>query len=123
MALDQTNKGGDKSIRISDEVIASIAAIAIQDIAGVVKNTDSGKLNSKKLTKNVKSEVKDGGIVVDMDVAVEYGTNIPEIAWEIQRKVKKAVESMTGLSVLRANINVKDVKLPEELTDAEGNKE
>lgn len=112
MALEQTNKGGEKSIRISDEVIASIAAIAIKDVAGVVDFTESEKLSSKKITKNVKSEMKDGGITVDLDVAVEYGVNIPEIAWEIQRKVKKAVESMTGLSVLRANVYVKDIKLP-----------
>lgn len=112
MALEQTNKGGEKSIRISDEVIASIAAIAIKDVSGVVDFSESGKLSSKKITKNVKSEMKDGGITVDMDVAVEYGVNIPEIAWEIQRKVKKAVESMTGLSVLRANVCVKDIKLP-----------
>ena len=111
MSLKQPNNTSEKAIRISDEVIASITAIAIQDVNGAVGVSAANKLESKNILRNVSTEMKDGGIIVNTDVVVEYGANIPEVSWEVQRKAKKAIESMTGLTVQRVNVNVRDVAL------------
>ena len=47
-------------------------------------------------------------------IIVEYGARIPDVAFEIQNRVKKAVESMTGLEVLEVNVHVQGVNLPDE---------
>lgn len=113
MPLKQSKDNSEKAIRISDEVIASITAIAIQDVSGAV-GVSSAKLESKNILRSVSTEMKDGGIIVNTDVVVEYGANIPEVSWEVQRKTKKAIESMTGLTVQRVNVNVRDVMLPDQ---------
>ena len=47
---------------------------------------------------------------IDIDIVVEYGANMPEVAWEIQGKIKKAVESMTGLIVEKVNVFIKGIE-------------
>ena len=46
---------------------------------------------------------------IDVNIIVEYGIRIPDVAFEIQNRVKKAVESMTGLKVTQINVNVQGV--------------
>jgi len=55
---------------------------------------------------------------IDIYIIVEYGAKIPEVAWEIQEKVKNAVESMTGLKVNQININVQGIKFEKEQTES-----
>ncbi len=57
---------------------------------------------------------------IDVNIIVEYGIRIPDIAFEIQNRVKKAVESMTGLEVLEVNVHVQGVNLPEDNISTEG---
>ena len=66
----------------------------------------SGK---KNLTKGVKVDVGDKDAKIDVNIIVEYGARIPEVAFEIQSRVKKAVENMTGLKVLEVNVHVQGV--------------
>lgn len=124
MALEKANSTGIGSVKISDDVIATVSAIAIEDIEGVCGLAEGGKtlaFGIKTPSKAVRAEMKDNFVVVDLDISVNYGANIPEVAWEVQGKVKKAVESMTGLVVQKVNVNVKDIKLevaePEEKTE------
>ncbi len=119
MSLKQPKNNSEKAIRISDEVIASITAIAIQDVNGAVGVSLANKLESKNILRSVSTEMKDEGIIVNTDVVVEYGVNIPEVTWEVQRKTKKAIESMTGLTVHRVNVNVRDVMLPDQKKEEE----
>ena len=67
----------------------------------------SGK---KNYAKGVKVEITDNKIAkIDLNIIVEYGARIPEIAFEIQTKVKKSVETMTGLKVSSVNVNIQGV--------------
>lgn len=108
------------NIRIADEVVSIIAGLAAADVKGVA-GMSSGiaggiaeMIGRKNMTKGVKVDVKGNEVTIDLYIVVEYGSRIPEVAWEIQEKVKKAVETMTGLKVLNANIHVQGVHIQKE---------
>ena len=130
--LDEEIKSGNEGIKIADDVVAVIAGMAISEIQGVagmsggfaggISEVFSGK---KNLSKGVKVDVVENRAKIHVNIIVEYGTRIPDIAFEIQNKVKKAVESMTGLNVEEVNVNVQGVKTEtaKEATVEENNKE
>ena len=103
-------------VKISNDVVAVIAGVAVSEVAGIA-NMQSGfasgiseVLSGKKnRTKGIKVEVEDNTTKIDVNIIVEYGTRIPDIAFEIQNRVKKAVESMTGLQVEEVNVHVQGV--------------
>ena len=63
----------------------------------------------KNLAKGIKVEVTEKNARIDVNIIVEYGARIPDVAFEIQTRVKKSVESMTGLKVLEVNVHVQGV--------------
>lgn len=103
-------------IKISNDVIAIIAGVAVSEVAGVsgmsggfaggISEVLSGK---KNLSKGIKVEAEEKTAKIDVNIIVEYGTRIPDVAFEIQNRVKKAVESMTGLKVEEVNVHVQGV--------------
>lgn len=109
----------DTSLKISDEVVAIIAGIATNEVKGVVGMSGglvggiSEILGKKNFAKGIKVEVGDKVATIEIYIIVEYGVRIPDVAWEIQNKVKQSVEEMTGLSVLKVNIHVQGVKVGE----------
>ncbi|KJS00703.1 MAG: alkaline-shock protein [Peptococcaceae bacterium BRH_c4a] len=114
---EQTGLG---SIRIADEVVRIIAGLAATEVQGVV-GMSSGvvggiaeMLGRKNMSKGVKVEVGEKEAAVDMFVVVEYGTRIPDVAAKIQENVKKAIENMTGLTVVEVNVNVQGVAFSHE---------
>ncbi len=112
MAVERKNENGIGNVKISDDVIAAVSAVALKDIDGVYGLTDGTKniaFGIKTPGKSVRADMKDGFVVVDIDVVVNYGAHIQEVAWEIQSRVKKEVEVMTGLVVQKVNVNVKDI--------------
>ena len=61
------------------------------------------------MAKGIKVEKTDGKVKIDVNIIVEYGTRIPDVAFEIQNRVKKAVENMTGMNVVEVNVHVQGV--------------
>ncbi len=100
------------SIKISEEVIAIVSGIAAGEVKGVagMSGTFAGGiaelLGKKNLSKGVRVELNETTTTIEISLVVEYGCRIPDVAWEVQERVKKAVESMTGLEVLAVNIFV-----------------
>ncbi|MBP3502351.1 MAG: Asp23/Gls24 family envelope stress response protein [Clostridia bacterium] len=110
------NNENNNKIRIADEVVAVIAGKAVSEIQGVYEMSGgfaggiSEVLSGKKnLSKGIKVVVTEKEAKIDVNIIVEYGVRIPEIAFEIQTKVKKAVETMTGLKVTEVNVHVQGV--------------
>lgn len=108
-------------IKISEEVVAQIAGKAASEIPGVAGMSGgivgglSEMLGGKKnFSKGVKVQVGEKETTIDLFIIVEYGARIPDIAWEIQNKVKTVVESMTGLKVVDINIHVQGLNLAKE---------
>ena len=108
---------GENNIEISDDVVAVIAGMAASEVSGVAEMAGgfaggiSEVLSGKKnLAKGIKVEILDNKESrIDVNIIVEYGARIPDVAFEIQKRVKKSVENMTGLSVLEVNVHVQGV--------------
>ncbi len=118
----------NNNIKIADDVVAVIAGVAVSEVQGVfgmsggfaggISEVLSGK---KNLAKGIKVEVNDKTTKIDVNIIVEYGTRIPDVAYEIQNKVKKAVETMTGLTVTEVNVHVQGVNTDNKLENKEEN--
>lgn len=112
--IDEENNG----IKISNDVVAVIAGVAVSEVRGVasmqggfaggIGEVLSGK---KNLAKGIKVETENGKVKIDVNIIVEYGTRIPDIAFEIQNRVKKSIENMTGLKVTEVNVHVQGVSI------------
>jgi uncharacterized alkaline shock family protein YloU len=103
------------TVKISSDTVATYAGIAIAEVSGVygmsgtlagITEAISGK---KSYTKGVKVDINEKSVKLDVNIIVEYGARIPDVAFEIQTKVKKSVETMTGLKVSEVNVNVQGV--------------
>ncbi|WP_342561978.1 Asp23/Gls24 family envelope stress response protein [Paenibacillus sp. FSL R7-0345] len=95
------------------EVIAGLATVEVRGVAGMSGGFAGGiveLLGRKNLSKGVKVEVGQREAAVDVSVIIEYGNRIPEVAGEIQRNVKRSIETMTGLTVVEVNVHVHDVQ-------------
>jgi uncharacterized alkaline shock family protein YloU len=124
---------GDPATRgrttIADGVVEKIAGLAARDVVGVhamgtglartfgaVRDRVPG---SKSVTRGVKAEVGEVQTALDLDIVVDYGVAIVEVARAVRENVIAAVERMTGLEVVEVNVAVGDVKLPDEEDDEE----
>lgn len=114
--MDDYNKTSELgAIKIADEVVSIIAGLAAAEVEGVVGMSGgvagdiADLLKRKNLSKGVKAVVGDTETTINIFLIVQYGVSIPSVAMEIQEKVTRAVETMTGLKVLDVNINVQGV--------------
>lgn len=114
---------------IADSVVATIAGIATREVDAVHAMGGGGAravgavrdrvARSEDPTRGVKVEVGEKQAALDLDIVVQYGAQIDDAANEIRSDVTRAVERMTGLEVVEININVRDVRLPDDDTDDE----
>lgn len=118
-------KTGLGSIRIADEVVKVIAGLAVIEVKGVAGMSGglvggiAEMLGRKNLSKGIKVEVGEKEAAVDLYVIMDYGIRIPDVAAEIQEKVKNAVERMTGLVVVEVNVNVQGIAFASESREEE----
>lgn len=124
------NNQDNSEIKIADDVVAVIAGVAVSEVPGVsgmakgfaggITEVLSGK---KNLSKGIKVEVGEKETKIDVNIIVEYGTRIPDVAFEIQNRVKKAVETMTGLKVIEVNVHVQGVSTETAIEEEQINQE
>lgn len=111
---------------IADIVVAKIVGMATRDVAGVyamgagmsrafgVMREHLPGVSGPSITQGVAVEVGERQAAVDLDVIVEYGVSIPDLAAGVRRNVIGAVEKMCGLEITEVNITVGDIHLPGE---------
>jgi uncharacterized alkaline shock family protein YloU len=137
--LDKGNAGGRKALgdpatrgrtTIADGVVEKIAGLAARDVVGVhalgtglsrtfgaVRDRVPG--GTRSVSRGVKAEVGEVQTALDLDIVIDYGFSIVDVARAVRENVIAAVERMTGLEVVEVNIAVGDVKLPEEEDEEE----
>ena len=111
----------ENNIQISEDVVAVIAGMAASEVPGVAEMAGgfaggiSEVLSGKKnMSKGIKVDILEKSTKIDVNIIVEYGARIPEVAFEIQKRVKKSVENMTGLEVEEVNVHVQGVSTSQE---------
>lgn len=108
------------SVKISEdviEVIASIAATEIPGVAGMNGGFTGGltdMLGMTNLSKGVKVELGEGEVLVSTYIIVDYGKDIIDIGKKVQDNVKKSIETMTGLEVVKVIVNVQGINIKKE---------
>lgn len=102
-------------VQIADDVIAIIAEIATTEVKGVAGmgatlTADLVQTLSRKRTpKGVRVELNGSKVMLDITLIINYGEKIPEVTYEVQKKVKNSIEMMTGLEIVSINIRVAGV--------------
>ena len=111
----EINEIEGNGIKISDDVVATIAGKAALEVKGVyamfggLAGGISEVFGKKNYTKGIKVENTEKSLKIDVNIIVEYGARIPDVAYEIQNRVKKAIENMTGLKIEEVNVHVQGV--------------
>jgi len=129
-AREGTRGGGREEsgqTNIADGVVAKITGMAAREIGGVyamgggtaravgaVRDVVTRSSDAGAVSRGVSVEVGERQAAVDIDLVVEYGAAIQDLASAVRRNVSQAVERMTGLEVTEININVDDIHLPDE---------
>ena len=115
--MQEIEESSNEGIKIANDVVAVIAGVAVSEVRGVASMSGgfaggiSEVLSGKKnMSKGIKVDADEKEVKIDVNIIVEYGTRIPDVAFEIQNRVKKSVESMTGLKVSEVNVHVQGVK-------------
>ncbi len=123
---DSSREEGGRT-QIADGVVAKIAGMAAREIGGVhamgggtaravgaVRDAVTRSSDSGSVSRGVSVEVGERQAAVDIDLVVEYGAAIQDLAAAVRRNVTSAVERMTGLEVTEINIRVDDIHLPDD---------
>ena len=104
------------SITVSKEVIAIIAALETIKVKGVVGISSRRKAGSVEvlpkgdLVQGIEVWMKPGEAALTIPIVTDYEIGIFKVAQEVQKKAKQSIETMTGLKVLKINIDVQGVK-------------
>ncbi len=108
------------TVKIADDVVAMIAALAAAEVEGVaamggtVSNELLKKVGMKSLAKGARVEVLNQKVKAELSITMEYGFNIPATCQQVQNKVKSAIENMTGLEVTDVNIRIAGIHVAKE---------
>ena len=116
------------TITYANEVIAIIAGVAANEVKGIAGMCSGGGFSdvfvrSRNIRKGVKVEIGAEEASVDLYVIVEYGTPIQIAALDVQESVRKAIETMTGLHVVRVDVHVNSVSFEKEKLEEEAGRE
>lgn len=107
---------GQTSVRIADEVVSAVAAMAAMEVEGVASMAGglavglSEMLGRRNPQKGVKVEVTDRAATIELTLSVRYGVRIPDVAARVQENVRRVVEQMTGLQVAAVHVHVTGVE-------------
>ncbi|MBQ7192795.1 MAG: Asp23/Gls24 family envelope stress response protein [Synergistaceae bacterium] len=98
-------------IHISEDVIAELARKTIQGIPNIKTAGIAQRFNIGRKTSGIKVSVvhSQGKISVVAYVLVKYGQRIPDLAWDVQEKIKDNLERYTGYNVNAVNVNVQGI--------------
>jgi len=107
-------------VTYANEVVATIAGLAAQEIKGVFSLTGGvvSDFLSSKVGKGVRVELGTEEVAIDLSMVIDFGVIIKDVASAVQENVKKSVEMMTGLRVVEVNVLVQGVNFPKEPKEA-----
>lgn len=111
------------NIKISDEVVATIANVAAGEIEGVITSGSKssidikGIITKKNVSKGVKVDMTDGKVLIDVYCIIKYGYKISETATAVQENVLRSVSDYTGLEVTKVNVHITGILFPKDMKE------
>ena len=112
-----------QAMKVSEEIVSMLAARAALRVPGVSKlsgefadNITKKILGRENIARGIGISQEEEGLGIDIYLNVDFGTKIPDLAWEVQNSVKEAVQSVTGLPVQMVNIHIEGVTMPKTLS-------
>jgi uncharacterized alkaline shock family protein YloU len=104
------------SLTLSEDVVATIAGLAAKEVGGIhsVGKTPLISLGDDP-KRGVGAEVGEKQAAFDLDIVVEYGNDIREIAKELRERTAEEVKKMASRDVVEINVHVVDIKLPDDI--------
>lgn len=103
------------TVKISEDVIATIASVAAENVEGIVKVGSNFKsqvsdiLNTKNFNRGVKVNIGEKETIIDVYLTIEYGIKIVDVCEKVQEKVKEAIENMTDFEVVEVNVHLSGI--------------
>lgn len=116
--MSEIYKESGGSLKISHDVIASIAGYTATEIEGVaslasISSSLAGWLWERQVISPVTVNINDGVAVIDISLNIESGAKIPDVSKRVQSAVKEAVQNMTGIVVARVNLHISGIRFAE----------
>ena len=114
--------GHEDVVRVSDDVISTIASTVLGEVKGVAASSTGlvgGLLGRKGPAKGIKIETDGNAVTLDVTITVEYGARIPDVATNIQSRLRSAIEETTGKFVRAVNVTVQGIRGPSGAPTAE----
>ncbi|MBE7047958.1 MAG: Asp23/Gls24 family envelope stress response protein [Ruminococcaceae bacterium] len=107
------------AVKISEEVVQAIAAMAVAETKGVALPTSLTdgfveKFVKKNYNKNIRIDMSEKQVSIEIHVMVDYGAKIQAVSAELQDSVKRSIETMTDLTVLRVDICIDGINAAKE---------
>ncbi len=114
----------DGRISIAEDVISSIARIAAEKVDGIAHSSGAGGglmsiFGGEDVAPNIKTELSDENVRVELRISVEYGYPVHEVAQGVQQNVQRDIEELAGVNVANVDVFVKKVVPPHTHSDEE----
>ncbi|MBQ1351478.1 MAG: Asp23/Gls24 family envelope stress response protein [Oscillospiraceae bacterium] len=119
----QAEEGG--SIQISEDVIATIAAVSATEVEGCSLSANLGSdiaelLGKRNAGKGIKVRLEENEATIDVAILIAYGFPIQEVAKQVQEAVTNGLEAMASLTVRAVNVHVSGILFPKEQKQRSG---
>jgi len=121
----QTIKTDLGEINVTGETIGSIVSLNLADVKGVVGSRktiikeitdmlrgDTSENGIEETSRTIKVEIKDNKPLINLYIVIKYGVRIPDIAWDIQSRVKEGLREKLGTDINEINIHVQGIQFP-----------
>ncbi len=116
ITIDEKSEGIRGVITLNEDVVTTIAGLAAREVDGIWAIGKSRFISfGEDIRRGIKTEVGQQQAAFDIDVILEYGKDIKAVAKQLREKTAKEVAKMAGKDVVEININVVDIKLPEDI--------
>ena len=112
-------------ISVTEETIRSIVSLNLVDVKGVVANRrsiikeitdmlrgDTSENEIEEASRTIKVEIKDNKPLINLYIIIKYGVRIPDIAWDIQNRVKENLMKKLGININEIDIHVQGIQFP-----------
>ena len=121
----QTIKTDLGEINITNETIGNIVSLNLADVKGVVGSRksiikeitdmlrgDTSENEIEEASRNIKVEIKDNKPLINLYIVIKYGVRIPDIAWDIQTRVKEGIMKKLDIDINEIDIHVQGIQFP-----------